>query len=565
MPKQRLLMWLLGLYWACTAFAQTQSVGELVGEYHEAYYLLHDLNVGLADVTPPPNRQTPRATLEFFVRTSREGDFVRAAHALNLNLLAPQQQQARAAELAEKLFYILENENRIDFSSLSDRPEGQLEPQLATENATAETPRRSLQLATLEIIPHSVSLQLQRVRVDEAAPVWVFSAQTVENIPALYEAYGPNIIDRWLPNWLHWHFFGIVLWELLAFGMLLALALLFAWLASQLSHWLLKKTNSHHLAVFVRSLTVPISITLALGILFGLSAGVLPFTDALVSSARSIMWVLFTIALTWLGARTVDYIAERTFVKRVDTLNDEHSDLQRQRRTLLSLGRRMLTAFVVFVGFGIMLSQFANLASLGTTLLTSAGIAGVVIGIAARPVLTNLVAGMQVALSQPVRIGDTVIIDGSWSCVEDLGYTYATMRTWDERRLLVPMHKLITEQIENWDHTNRQKASLVYIYVDYHADIAAMRKTFCELVKASELWTGIGEPELLVHAFLEDRVLLRGKAVASNPANAWVLECKLREQLIEYLQAHPDYLPRERRVILATQQGAEEAVAASHD
>lgn len=570
MPKQRSLTWLLGLYvfglyWACMAFAQTQSAGELVGDYNAAYYPLHELNAGLANVTLPPNRQTPRATLEFFVRTSREGDFVRAAHALNLNLLPPQQQRMRAAELAEQLFYVLDNENLIDFSGLSERPDGQLEQSPASNGATAETPRRSSELAALEIAPRSVSLQLQRVRVDEAAPVWVFSAQTVENIPALYDTYGPNIIDRWVPSWLQQHLFGIVLWELVAFGVLLALALLVAWLASQLSHWLLKKTSSYRLAAFVRNLTVPISVTLALGMLFGLTAGMLPFTDAFVSSVRSAMWILFTMALIWLGARTLNYIAERTLMTRIDTLDDEHNDLQRQRRTLLSLGRRVLTALVIFVGFGIMLSQFANLASLGTTLLTSAGIAGVVIGIASRPVLTNLVAGMQVALSQPVRIGDAVIVDGSWSHVEDLGYTYATMRTWDERRILVPMHKLITEQIENWDHTDRRKAGSVYIYVDYHADIAALRETFCELVKTSELWTGIGEPELIVYKFLEDRVLLRGKAVASNSADAWALECNLREQLVDYLQAHPDFLPRERRVIVEARQPAEDAVAVSND
>ncbi len=561
------------------ALAQGQGAGALMGEYQEAYYPLRELNAGLAPISvrsddagfdvSVPNLQTPRATLEFFVRSARAGDFARAARALNLNLLPPDQQRVRASDLAEQLFYILDSENLIDFTRLPDRPDGQLEQmsvsQVSASDDSVGVPRRSWALASLDIAPHSVSLRLQRVRVADTAPVWVFSASTVENIPALYETYGPNIIDRWLPRWLKLHLFGIVLWELLAFGVLLALALLFAWLTSRLSRWVLKKTSSHRLAAFVRNLTVPLTISLALGILFGLSSGVLPFTDAFVSSVRSVVWILFAISLIWLGVRTIDYVAERMFATRINNLGDEYNDLQRQRRTMLSLGRRVFTVFMVLIGVGIMLSQFADLASLGATLLTSAGVAGVVIGIAARPVLTNLVAGMQVALTQPVRIGDSIIFEDTWSYVEDLGYTYATIRTWDERRFLVPMHTLITERIENWDHTNRQQAGSVYMYVDYQADIAAIRETFFDLVKASDLWTGVAEPEVLVYAFLEDRVVLRGKAAARNPANAWALECNLREQLVSYLQEHPEFLPRERRVISATKERAVDAVALSHD
>jgi len=564
----RFRCWLLGVLLAALAagaFAQPYSAGALAGEYNQAYYVLQELNSGLPAAAPAPNLQTPQAALEFFIRTSREENFSRAAYVLNLNLLPPDMQVARAAELAEQLFYVLDNEVTFDFTALPDRPDGLLESTTGPSSALVGVPRRSIEVATLDIAPRTLSLQLQRVRVGDTAPLWVFSAATVENIPMLYDTFGPNAIDRIVPNWLTTQFFGVVLWEFVAFILLLAVALLIGWLTSRLSRWILDKTDNHRLRALVRHLTVPLTMTIAFGLLFGLSSGVLPFTDAFVSSLRTVMWILFVLSLIWLGIRTIDFIAERMFVRRVDSLGEEQNDLQRQRRTMLSLMRRVFTVMMVLIGIGVMLSQFADLASLGTTLLTSAGVVGVVVGIAARPVLTNLVAGMQVALTQPVRIGDTVMIDGNWSYVEELGYTYATMRTWDERRLLVPMYELVTERIENWSHTERQQAASVYIYVDYHADIAAVREKFLELVKDSELWSGIEDPEVIAYGFLEDRVLLRGKASASSPGNAWTLECNLREQLVSYLQEHPDFLPRERRVISGTKQQAEDAVAASHD
>ena len=192
-------------------------------------------------------------------------------------------------------------------------------------------------------------------------------------------------------------------------------------------------------------------------------------------------------------------------------------------------------------------SEFTNIEGLGTTLLTSAGIAGVVIGVAAQPTLGNIIAGLQVAITQPVRIGDTVMMEGDWTTIEDLRYTYAVLKTWDERRLIVPMRHFVIEIVENWSHTESHQTCVVYLFVDYGIDIDTVRQKFIEVVKAHELWDGKTDPALIVVSVNEETIKLRGALASDSPLNAWTLECDVRERMLEYLHnEQKGYLPTER-------------------
>ena len=207
---------------------------------------------------------------------------------------------------------------------------------------------------------------------------------------------------------------------------------------------------------------------------------------------------------------------------------------------------------MILGGIWIGLSEFTNIDGLGKTLLTSAGIAGAVIGIAAQPILGNIIAGMQVAITQPVRIGDTVMMEGEWCTIEDLGYTYAVLKTWDERRLIVPMRHFITEIVENWSHTESHQTSVIYLYVDYGADIDAIRQKYIELVKDNALWDGETEPELFTVSVSETTIKLRCSQAANSPIDAWTLECEVREQMLGYLyNEQKEYLPAERLIVKA--------------
>ena len=529
-------------------YAQTD--GELTGEYNEAYYLLESLNAGLPD--EPVNLQTPQAALEHFVLNSRGGDFARAARALNLNLIPEGDQAARAAELAERLYVVLDSKNIINWDEVSDRPDAQTETVPGASNPVAGQPRRSVLLDTETLNGRDIAVRLQRVRVGESAPVWVFSPNTVENIPALYEQFGPGPVDRALPDWATTRpFFEVPLWE---WGALLLLVLLCAgvgWAAGRLSERLVRRSDVGVVTAAAGRLLRPVAFAVAFGLLFTLLSGGLLLSGAVLGFVRPLFWVLFIGALTWAGMRLIALFSER-FERTSKGALEEGYDARAQRKlTILSILRRVFIFLIVLVGFGVGLSQFTSLELLGTTLLTSAGIASVIIGIAAQPVLGNVVAGIQLAITQPVRIGDSVYIENNWGFIEDLGYTFATVRTWDDRRLLIPLRYLVTEPYENWTLDDAHVTKPIYLYADYRAPVDKIREKFASLLKASDDWDERQEPTVQVTSVSDDAVEIRALCSAKDPSAAWSLHCELREQLVAYLQELDGgrYLPQSRLIL----------------
>ena len=541
-----LLLCLTGVY------AQT---GELAGEYNEAYYVLESLNAGLSD--EPVNLQTPQAALEHFVLNARADDFAAAARALNLNLLPESEQAARAPELAEQLYVVLDRKNIINWDEVSDRPDAQSETVPGASNPVAGQPRRSVLLDTETIDGRDIAVRLQRVRVGESAPVWVFSPNTVENVPTLFDQFGPGPIDRTMPEWaLARPFVGVPLWE---WGALLLLILFCAgvgWAAGKLSEWLFQRSNSGLVTVVTGRLLRPVAFAVAFGLLFTLTSGGLLLSGAVLGVMRPLTWVLFIGALTWVGMRLIALFTERFERRSKGVLEEGYDDRAQRQLTILSIVRRVFIFFIVLVGFGVGLSQFTSLELLGTTLLTSAGIASVIIGIAAQPVLGNVVAGIQLAITQPVRIGDSVYIENNWGYIEDLGYTFAQVRTWDDRRLLIPLRYLVTEPYENWTLDDAHIIKPIYLYADYRVDVEKVREKFADLLKASDEWDERQEPTVQVTSVSDDAVEIRALCSARDPSTAWTLHCELREQMVAYLQQLEQgrYLPQ-RRLILQNETG----------
>ena len=304
------------------------------------------------------------------------------------------------------------------------------------------------------------------------------------------------------------------------------------------------------MADLVNKLTVPLTFTISFLLVFTLVSGGFPYLDAVASSTRPLIWIGLVFSTLWLGIRVINFFANRYQSLQIENLAEEHFDKERRRRTYVSIFRRVFIFVMILGSIWIGLSEFANMEGLGKTLLTSAGIAGVVIGIAAQPILGNIIAGVQVAVTQPVRIGDSVIMDGNFSTVEDLRYTYAVLKTWDERRLIVPMRELITETVENWSHTEVHQTCPVFLYVDYGADIDAIRQQFISTVKDNKLWDNKTEPEMFVVEVTANIIHLRGAVSAVGPIEAWTLACEIREQMLNYLYSKQKaYLPAERLIL----------------
>ena len=530
----------------------------LTGDYNESYYPLTELNKGLPPLSKPANLATPLATLEFFQSAVMNKQFDLAAYALNLNLLDNELQRDSALELSKRLDFLLTKKDLYVFDDLPDRPDGWIEPLIGNDSSATGVPRRSIQLGYIDYRERRVPLYLQRVRVGKDAPVWVFSAQTVGNINNLYEQYSPSQFERYLPIWMKFRFFGIAIWEILALVFFFLFTMGLGWLFSKATGKIINLYvkdeqpttyvgSSNSVVDLVNKLTVPLTFTISFSLVFTLVSGGFPYLDAVASSTRPIIWIGLVLSAMWLGIRVINFFANRYHDLQIENLTEEHFDKERSRRTYMSIFRRVFIFVMILGSLWIGLSEFTNIAGLGKTLLTSAGIAGAVIGIAAQPILGNIMAGMQVAITQPIRIGDTVMIEEEWTTIEDLRYTYAVLKTWDDRRLIVPMRHFITEIIENWSHTESHQTCVVYLYVDYGADIAAIREKYIELVKTNALWDGETEPELMTVSVSENATELRGTVISDSPNNAWILECEVREQILRYIyQQQKQYLPTER-------------------
>jgi small-conductance mechanosensitive channel len=533
----------------------------LTGEYSESYYLLNKLNVGLPPLAEPPNLATPLATLEFFQSAVMKQQYDLAAYALNMNLIDEENQRSRALDLTKQLDFLLSEKELYVFDDMPDRPDGLIEPPLGNNSSVMGIPRRSIQLGYIEYRERRVPMYLERVRVGDQAPVWIFSAQTVGNIDNLYEQYHPAEFERYLPTWLKLQFFSIALWEFLSLVLFFSLTMGVGWLLSKstekvISYYMddekysMSGSRNNGVADLVSKLTVPLTFTISFSLVFTLVSGGFPYLDAVASSTRPLIWVGLVLSAMWLGIRIINFFSNRYQNMQIENLAEEHFDKERSRRTYVSIFRRFFIFAMVLGSIWIGLSEFANMEGLGTTLLTSAGIAGVVIGIAAQPILGNIMAGVQVAVTQPVRIGDSIIMDGNFSTVEDLRYTYAVLKTWDERRLIVPMRQLITERVENWSHTEVHQICPVFLYIDYGADIDAIRQQFISVVKDNKLWDNKTEPEIFVVEVTESTIQLRGAVSAAGPIEAWTLACEIREQMLGYLyEQQRDYLPAERLIV----------------
>lgn len=537
----------------------------LTGDYNESYYSLNKLNVGLPPLAELPNLSTPLATLEFFQSAVMKQQYDLAAYALNMNLIDSKLQRNRAIDLAKQLDFLLVEKKLYVFDKLPDRPDGLIEPPLGSTNSIQGIPRRSIQLGYIDYRERRVPIHLERVRIDDSAPFWVFSAQTVGNIDNLYEQYHPAKFERYLPTWTKLQLFSIAIWEFLALFIFFSFTMGVGWLlstaAGKLLNWYVmdKEGNRlgtlHHNGVedLVNKLTVPLTFTLSFSSVFTLVSGGFPYLDAVASSTRPIIWVGLVFSALWMGIRVTNFFANRYKDLQIENLGDEQFDKGRRRRTYVSIFRRVFIFVMILGGIWIGLSEFTSIDGLGKTLLTSAGIAGAVIGIAAQPILGNVIAGMQVAITQPVRIGDTVMMEDEWTTVEDLGYTYAVLQTWDERRLIIPMRHFVTEIVENWSHTDSHQTSVIYLYVDYGADIEEIRQQYIKLVKANGLWDGKTEPEMYTVSVSENTIKLRGSQASDSPINAWKLECQVREQMLSYLyEEQHAYLPADRLIFKDT-------------
>lgn len=223
----------------------------------------------------------------------------------------------------------------------------------------------------------------------------------------------------------------------------------------------------------------------------------------------------------------------------------------RQLRTQFEMLRRVTLVIVSVVGLALFLLSFRAVRAVGTGLLASAGLVALLAGIAVQPLASNLVAGLQVAITQPIRTDDVVVINGHWGRIEEIHLTYVVVQIWDLRRLVLPISFFSTQPFENWTRSTADILGWVLIEVDYSAPVQAIREEFNKVVAASADWDG----KVAVLQVTNLGLTMQLRALMSSPdsSRSWNLQCEVREKLIAFLQQrHPYALPRLRTEVAPT-------------
>jgi small-conductance mechanosensitive channel len=267
-----------------------------------------------------------------------------------------------------------------------------------------------------------------------------------------------------------------------------------------------------------------------------------PVSASFSEEVGRLLLIAFIVLAGWIAHIAAD-TASNLYLRRFQIESDDNL-----------LARNAMHTLIVVVTLSAVLMAFEPVRQYGVSLFASAGVAGLVAGLAARPVLSNLIAGIQIATTQPIRIDDQVIVENESGRIEEITSTYVVIRLWDLRRLIVPLSYFIEKPFQNWTRDSTNLIGAVVLYVDFTAPVEAIRTKLGEIVKASPLWDG-QVVKLQVTDAKEGSMELRALVSARSSADAFELRCEVREQLIAFLQQeHPNALPHQRAETLFRQQ-----------
>lgn len=218
----------------------------------------------------------------------------------------------------------------------------------------------------------------------------------------------------------------------------------------------------------------------------------------------------------------------------------------RRIQTQFGMLHKVVVFLVVVIAVAVILMTFSAIRSIGDSLLASAGLASLVVGLAAKGTLSNLVAGVQIAFTQPFRIGDAVVIEGEWGWIEELGTMFVVVRIWDLRRLVLPLSYFLEHSFQNWTRTSADLLGHCFIYVDYTVPVDPLRDELRRICESTKLWGG-KVCVLQVSDCEPTSLQLRALMDARNSGDAWDLRCLVREKMIDFIQKnYPGSLPRYR-------------------
>jgi small-conductance mechanosensitive channel len=270
------------------------------------------------------------------------------------------------------------------------------------------------------------------------------------------------------------------------------------------------------------------------------------------------------VAVSWFLLRFLRSMSEH-LGERVASKDPEKAERARAVQTQLAVLRRVLEVAIWLVGAALLLMQFDVVRNMGVSLLASAGIAGLVIGFAAQKSLSNLLAGIQLSMTQPIRIGDSVVVEGDFGTVEEITLTFVVVRVWDLRRIVMPISHFLEKPFQNWSRGSNQILGAVTFDVDFTTDVEVIRREVRRVLEheGHELWDG-KVAEVAVTDATERTIRLRALMSAPGPDTLWKLRCLVRERVVAFVVTHhPDWLARTRTSGPPSQAAAVESAGAA--
>ncbi|WP_405391383.1 mechanosensitive ion channel family protein [Streptomyces sp. NBC_01102] len=255
-----------------------------------------------------------------------------------------------------------------------------------------------------------------------------------------------------------------------------------------------------------------------------------------------VLTLVLIAASAWLVIRVAATVVQASYARYATSTRDPAR--VRRVRTQVTLIQRVVTAVVATVAVAAMLLTFPAMRTVGTSMLASAGVLGIVAGVAAQSTLGNLFAGFQIAFGDMVRIGDTVVVDGEWGTVEEITLTFLAVRTWDERRITMPVSYFTSKPFENWSRGGVQMSGTVFFHLDHSAPVPAIRDRLRDILGECAAWDG-RDWSLAVTDTTPTTIEVRAVITAKDADDIWTARCAVREQMIAWLRDHHPYaLPR---------------------
>lgn len=298
---------------------------------------------------------------------------------------------------------------------------------------------------------------------------------------------------------------------------------------------------------FIKEVEIPYEKTYApLGYLFPalfllLTLPLLELSQPVKTPLNHILSIWIIIGVSWFLIRLVN-IFKTLILSRYEISTKDNLEARRIT-TQLDVIQRVLGFLIILVAVSSILMTFDKVRQIGISILASAGIAGIIIGFAAQRSLATLIAGIQIAITQPIRIDDVVIVENEWGWIEEITLTYVVVRIWDQRRLIAPITYFIERPFQNWTRKTAELLGTVFIYADYRVPVDELRKELEMIVAETPLWDKRVAMMQVTNA-TEKTVELRALVSAENSSNAWELRCHVREKLISFLQQnYPESLP----------------------